>query len=35
MEWMDLAQESDRRRAVVDAVMNLPIAKNAGISSTS
>jgi hypothetical protein len=30
MEWIDLAQERDRRRAVVNAVMNLRFPQNAG-----
>ena len=29
-EWIDLAQERDRRRAVVNAVMNLRFPQNAG-----
>ena len=30
MNWIDLAQDTDRRRAVVNAVMNLRVPQNAG-----
>jgi len=29
MEWIDLAQDRDRRRAVVNAIMNLRVPYNA------
>jgi len=32
MDWFDLAEDRDRRRAVVDAVMNLGFHKMLGIS---
>ena len=28
MDWIKLSQDSDRRRALVDAVMNLRVAQN-------
>jgi len=31
-EWMDLAQDGDRRRALVSTVMNLRVRKMRGIS---
>jgi hypothetical protein len=33
MEWIDLAQDKDTRRAHVNAVMNLRVPLNAGNSS--
>jgi hypothetical protein len=30
MDWIDLAQVSDRWRALVNAVMNVRVTKNAG-----
>jgi hypothetical protein len=35
MNWVDLAQYTDRWRALVDAVINLNITKNAGNFLTS
>jgi len=35
MEWIDLAQDRDRRRAVVDAIMDLWVPNNARNISTS
>ena len=32
MDWIDLAQDRDRRRAVVNAVMNLRVLKMRGVS---
>ena len=32
MDWMDLIQDTDRSRALVNAVMNLGIQKMRGIS---
>jgi hypothetical protein len=29
MDWIDLAQNRDRWRALVNAVMNIPVQKNA------
>jgi len=35
MDWIDLAQDSDRWRALVNAVMNIWVAQNAGNFLTS
>jgi len=35
MDWIDVAQDSDRWRALVNAVMNLQVPQNAGNFSTS
>jgi hypothetical protein len=35
MDWIDLAQERDRRWAVVNAVMNLQVPQNARNFSTT
>ena len=35
MDWLDLAQDTDRRRALVNAVMNLRVPQNAGNFLTS
>jgi hypothetical protein len=29
MEWINVAEDSDKRRAVVNTVMNVPVPKNA------
>jgi hypothetical protein len=35
MDWIDVAQDMDRWRALVNAVMNLPVQYNAGNFLTS
>ena len=35
MDWIDMAQERDRRRAIVNAAMNLRDPQNAGNFLTS
>jgi hypothetical protein len=30
MDWIDLAQNTDRRRALVNEVINLPVPPNSG-----
>jgi hypothetical protein len=35
MDWIDLAQDRDRRWAAVNAVMNLQVPENAGSFSTT
>ena len=35
MDWIDLAQDRDRRRALVNAIMNLRVPYNAGNLLTS
>jgi hypothetical protein len=35
MEWIDLAEDSDRRRALVNTVMKLRVPKNMGFFLTS
>jgi hypothetical protein len=35
MDWIDLAQDRDRRRAVVKKVMNMQVPQNAGNFLTS
>ena len=35
MDWIDVAQDRDRCRALVDAVMNLRVPQNAGDFFTS